>query len=145
MTPRAPRISHSSILEHSRCHDELIDVYRTAVLSQRTRTIRLLGRKNPARIIHTLLGYEVQASYKRIQCPDMPTARYIRLFSELGCHTIRLPYDPTITEQLIPRFESTIEAVAGKIEQLLPTDEKMRRYALRKAYETIRRRLADAV
>lgn len=145
MTRRSLRISHSSILESSRCATDLIDVYRTAVLSQRTRTIRLLGRKNSARIIHTLLGYEVQASYKRIQCPDMPTARYLRLFSELGCHTIRLPYDPTLTEQLIPKFESTMDALARQIEDLFPADEKTRRYALRKAYEALRRRLAEAV
>ena len=69
------------ILQTLESYSAFMDAYRQRVLSQKTRTIRLLGRKSSAKIIHTLLGYEVQASYKRIQCPDLVTARYIRLFS----------------------------------------------------------------
>lgn len=77
---RSPKISHKEILTSAANFGDFADLYRNNVLTQQTRTIRLLGRKCPAKIIHTLLGFEVQACYKRIQCPDMVTARYLRAF-----------------------------------------------------------------
>ena len=135
-------IQSRKILEESNGYAGLIDVYRERVLSQKTRTIRLLGRKNPATIIHTLLGYEVQTSYKRIQCPDLVTARYLRLFSELGCHSIKLPYDPTLTEILIPGFEATVERIKGKIRELFPLDFSAQQAVTLRVFARIRRELA---
>ena len=120
---------------------DLVAVYRQKVLPQKTRTIRLLGRKGSAKIIHTLLGYEVQASYKRIHCPDLVTARYLRLFSELGCHSIKLPYDPTVTAALIPDFEAALEKVSAGIRELFPQDRDLEHYVTRKVYAIIRGQL----
>jgi hypothetical protein len=120
---------------------ELVSTFRSRVLTQNTRTIRLLGRKSSAKIIHTLLGYEVQASYKRIQCPDLVTARYLRLFSELGCHSIKLPYDPTLTARLIPELESMMRDLNRQIRELIPQDTPLRHYVLRKIYGKIRKDL----
>lgn len=137
------RISYHGILRASVRYEDLIESYRTQVLPQRTRTIRLLGRKSSAKIIHTLLGFEVQASYKRIQCPDLVTARYLKLFSEIGCHTIKLPYDPTVTAHLIPRFEAAIEGIADHIRELFPRDFPRQRHATRQVYGIIRRQLGQ--
>jgi len=135
------RISHRDILLTSINLTGIADIYRQKVLTQPTRTIRLLGRKSSAKIIHTLLGFEVQASYKRIQCPDLVTARYLKLFSEIGCHSIKLPYDPTLTEQIIPELESMVAAIIRRIQELFPQDRLNRRYALEKAFAAIRRQL----
>jgi hypothetical protein len=140
--PRKSKIQILEILRTSTNYSALITTYRTRVLTQKTRTIRLLGRKSSAKILHTLLGYEVQASYKRIQCPDMPTARYLRLFSELGCHSIKLPYDPTLTEELIPWFEATAEGIKEEISGLFPGDIPTHQYVIRRVYEIIRHELA---
>jgi hypothetical protein len=148
MKPRTPagrtiwnRIPHREILQASQDYAGLIDAYRQKVLSQKTRTVRLLGRKCSAKIITTLLGYEVQASYKRIQCPDLVTARYIRLFSELGCHSIQLPYDPTLTAQLAPEFEAQVDHITKRIGGLFPGDAAMQGYAIRMGYGIIRQQL----
>ena len=135
------KISYQEILRNVEGYAGFLDLYGTKVLTQKTRTIRLLGRKSSAKIIHTLLGYEVQASYKRIQCPDLVTARYLRLFSELGCHSIKLPYDPTLTEQIIPEFESMLNAVNDKIRELFPRDLSLQRRVVRRVFEVIRRQL----
>jgi hypothetical protein len=119
----------------------LVKSYQEKVLPQKTRTIRLLGKKHSATILTTLLGYEVQAAYKRIQCPDLVTARYIRLFSELGCHSIQLPYDPTLTAVLIPEFESAVDRFTGKIRLLFSQDVSRQQYVIRKVFEIIRRKL----
>jgi hypothetical protein len=140
--PRQIRVKR--IIEAARVYPDLIGVYREKVLPQKTRTLRLLGRKNPAKIIHTLLGYEVQASYKRIQCPDLVTARYLRLFSELGCHSIKLPYDPTVTEVLIPGFEATVDRIKEKIQELFPRDLSAQLYATQRVYAFVRRGLASS-
>ncbi len=136
------RIRYTQLLQSSGRYSELIEAYKTQVLTQKTRTIRLLGRKSSAKIINTLLGFEVQASYKRIQCPDLVTARYLRLFSEIGCHSIKLPYDPTLTQKLIPEFEATLEEIHHAILDLYPNDLSMQLYATRKIYGTIRSHLA---
>lgn len=143
-SPGNQKIRHREILEQSADYAILINGYREKVLTQQTRTIRLLGRKSSAKILHTLLGFEVQASYKRIQCPDMVTARYLRLFSELGCHSIKLPYDPTLTEQLVPGFEEIVDRLKEKIRDLFPRDSSTQQYVIRKTYEIIRRNLAAA-
>lgn len=139
-----PRISFQEILRTSIGCTSFVDVYHQRVLTQNTRTIRLLGKKSSAKIIHTLLGYEVQACYKRIQCPDMVTARYLKLFSELGCHSIKLPYDPTLTAQLIPEFEAMINALVHRISELFPRDLPTRRYVIRRVFAIIRRQLRNA-
>jgi hypothetical protein len=142
---RDRRIPHKKILLTLQASSEgaeaFAEIYRCEVLPVQTRTIRLLGRKGPARIIHTLLGYEVQASYKRIQCPDMVTARYLKLFSQLGCHSIRLPYDPTITARLVPRFESVLERITLGVGNLFPRDTSIQQYVLRKICAILRNSL----
>jgi hypothetical protein len=139
------RIPHKQILlmlqASSENSEAFAEIYRREVLPVQTRTIRLLGRKGPARIIHTLLGYEVQISYKRIQCPDMVTARYLKLFSELGCRSIRLPYDPTITARLVPRFESVMERITLGVSNLFPGDTSLQRYVLRNICAILRKTL----
>jgi hypothetical protein len=142
--PGSARIKHQRLLRSSVCYSNLVETYRDQVLTQKTRTIRLLGKKTSAKIMHTLLGFEVQASYKRIQCPDMVTARYLKLFSELGCHSIKLPYDPTVTEKLIPEFEAMVEGLKEEIRQFFPGDPSTQRYVTRTIYSVIRRRLVES-
>jgi hypothetical protein len=142
---RNRRIPHQQILRALQGTAEdshnLVQVYRLQVLPIKTRTIHLLGRKGPARIINTLLGFEVQASYKRIHCPDMVTARYLKLFTELGCHTIKLPYDPTVTARLIPEFEAAVERIVEGVRILFPESRTLQAYVLRQLYGIIRSRL----
>jgi hypothetical protein len=139
-----PKIQHIQILRESEIFSGLIESYRTRVLTQKTRTIPLLGRKSSAKILFTLLGYEVKASYKRIQVPDLVTARYLRLFSEIGCHSIRLPYDPTLTEKLIPEFEATISGIKAIAGERFPQDPQTQQYVIRMIFSIIRRELAAA-
>jgi len=138
---RDGKIPHRKILQASKGHGDLVDAYRQKVLSQNTRTIRLLGKKCSAKILNTLLGYEVQAAYKRIQCPDLVTARYLRLFSELGCHSIQLPFDPTLTAQLVPEFEALVDALTKQIREFFPEDFAIQRYVIRQVYGIIRQQL----
>lgn len=119
----------------------LVDAYRRFVLPIKTRNIQLLGHKAPAQIIETLLGYEVKASYKRIQCPDMVTARYLKLFTELGCRSIRLPYDPTITANLIPQFEQALAKILSGVRDIYPKDRQLQLYVIRNMYGHLRRQL----
>ena len=122
----------------------LVDTYRQKVLTQKTRTIRLLGRKSSAKIIHTLLGYEVKASNKRIHCPDLVTARYLKIFAELGCHSIKLPYDPTITALLIADLEGAMQEIIKAIRRLFSRDFKRQQYVSRGIYRIVRRQIRAA-
>ena len=145
ITVRDQRIPHAEILraiqDCAGFQANLSDLYRERILPQPTRTLRLLGKKGPATILHSLLGYEVQAGYKRIQCPDLVTARYLRLFSELGCHSIKLPYDPTVTAQVIPEFEKAVESIHKGVRDIFPSDPALQRYVIRRIYGIIRRQL----
>jgi len=123
----------------------IIEIYRREVLSNKTRTVRLLGTKCSANIMQTLLGYEVQAQHKRIQCPDLVTARYLKLFSEIGCHTIRLPYDPTLTARLVPTLESAYQNIKDIVVKIFPQGPKLRQYVIQKIYTIVRDELRNAV
>lgn len=140
------RVFPSHILADAECGSSspIVELYRRRVLPIRTRKIPLLGRKCPARIVETLLGYEVKASYKRIHCPDMITARYLKIFTELGCRSIRLPYDPTVTAAVVPELEDSIDRIAGEIDRLYPDNRRIRLYAARKVYRCLREQLREA-
>ena len=138
------RIAHQDILmklqqASGNGSRSLVEIYKTEVLPAKTRTIRLLGRKISARIIHTLLGFEVKASSKRLHCPDMVTARYLKLFTELGCRSIKLPYDPTLTARLVPELEAAIERVGAGVRQLFPEKRELQLYVIRQLYGYLRR------
>jgi hypothetical protein len=117
------------------------EIYLTEVLPAPTRTIQLLGRKTSANIINGLLGYEVQASYKRIHCPDKPTARYLKLFTELGCRRILLPYDPTLTEKLLAELEPAFDLLQKSVKSLFPENPGIQSYVMRKISGRIRKEL----
>lgn len=142
---RDSRIHHVQILEALQGtkpgSPSIVSLYQEQVLPGKTRTIQLLGRKGPAFIMNTLLGYEVQAGYKRIQCPDLVTARYLKLFSELGCRSVKLPYDPTVTAALIPQMEAAVEATRSGIREIFPRNHTLQLYVLRKVFCHLRARL----
>src|SRR5687767_3382286 len=50
---------------------------------------------NDAQILHTLLGIELKVGQRRFACPDLATARYMRVFARLGCREFAVPYDIT--------------------------------------------------
>lgn len=122
----------------------LVDTYQRLVLPIKTRNLHLVGRKTPAQIIETLLGYEVKASYKRIHCPDMVTARYVKLFTELGCRSIRLPYDPSSTANLIPQFEQSVARILSGVRDIYARDRKLQVYVVQNVFRLLRRQLRAA-
>lgn len=143
------KVMHRKILQVSQSgaglHGGLVELYRREVLTQQTRTVRLLGVKCTATIIQSLLGYEVQTMHKRIHCPDLVTARYLKLFSGLGCHSIRLPYDPTLTAKLIPLMESALHSILDTVAGIFPKDRKRRQYVVRKIFAIVRNELRNSV
>ena len=118
----------------------LASCYETEVLKQRHRTVALRGRKCDARIMLTLLGFEVKAGRKRISCPDMTTARYLRLFAEIGMKQIRMPYDPTSTARVIPRLESALTRIQESVSEQVD-DPAKRKELTRRVYRELRRTL----
>jgi hypothetical protein len=84
------------------------------------------GRENRAEIQHTLLGIELKVGKLRLSCPDLSTARFLRVFARIGCGTIAIPYDITEIPVLADKLESAWhkallyfeEAAAGKAPQI---------------------------
>jgi len=138
------RLNHAEILRTLQSKSDgrpFVQIYREEVLPIKTRTIHLLGRKGFARINHTLLGFEVKSSFKRIHCPDMVTARYLKLFTEIGCRSIKLPYDPTVTARLVPELESAVTQLISGANAMFDGNRPLQLYILRKLYRLIRSQL----
>lgn len=72
-------------------------IYRDRIRTQRTRsmTLDIPARENRADIQYTLLGIELKVGRKRFSCPDLSTARYIRVFARLGVKEFAIIYDIT--------------------------------------------------
>jgi hypothetical protein len=121
----------------------LADCYASHTLGHRHRVVTLRGRKCQARIMYTLLGYEVKAGRRRITCPDLITARYLRLFAEIGMPCIGVPYDPTRTETILPEMEALFEA-ARQQTTAEQNDSRSAGKALRTMYGEIRAVLLKA-
>jgi hypothetical protein len=75
----------------------LPSIYRDKIRTQRTRLIRLEipERQNAAVIQYTLLGIELKVGKHRFSCPDLATARYMRVFARFGSREFAVPYDIT--------------------------------------------------
>lgn len=82
-------------------------IYREKVRSQRTRSYQfdIPAGENKAFIQHTLLGVELKVGKKRFSCPDLATARYMRVFARLGCKSFAVPYDITKISDLADELE----------------------------------------
>jgi hypothetical protein len=123
--------------------DGLISCYSKQILPAKTRRILLLGRKCEPKLMYTFLGFEVKLGNKRLTCPDMTTARYLRVFGRIGAESVEMPYDPTLTARVLPLLEKHMES----IDELLASSETRRVQRQRRAqrvYRRIRQRLKDA-
>lgn len=83
-------------------------IYEKKVRSQRTRAVAMAipARENRVEIFYTLLGIELKAGKQRIACPDLATARYLRVFARLGCQKIAVPYNITKISPLADELET---------------------------------------
>lgn len=125
---------------------EILQIYIREVLPNRTRPLKLYGRKHRARILKTMLGHEVKMGRKRVQCPDVVTARYLKVFGELGMKSIELPYDPTRTARLVDVLEVALQRIAVETQRRFPRPEErlIRNKLVRFVYHNIRRSLYEA-
>lgn len=83
-------------------------IYAEKVRVKRTRSYHLdiPVRENRADIQYTLLGIELKVGRKRFACPDLATARYLRVFARLGCRDFALPYDISQISGLADELET---------------------------------------
>ena len=134
-------VKHQSAIQEE--IEKLGRTYGEEVLSGPTRVVSLPGRKCEPRILNTFLGFELQVAQKRITCPDMSTARYLRIFAEVGMPSVRAPYDPSLTTGVLPQLEQYLK----KIKDLLleeNLDRKQHQSKLRNIYRKIRENLKMA-
>ena len=119
----------------------MVRLYREQVVPGLTRTVHLLGTKCEASITETLLGYELHARYKRIHCPDRVTAEYLRIFTSIGCRTIKVPYDPTVTAALVPLLQRFVDELLKEAERRCAGNRPLRLHTMRRLCAHLRRQL----
>jgi len=83
-------------------------IYREKVRVQRTRSVKLdvPARYNSAEIQYTLLGVELKVGKRRIACPDLAAARYMRVFARAGVPDVAMPYDITKVSVIADELET---------------------------------------
>lgn len=84
-------------------------IYRNKVRSGRTRAYKLdiPARLHKPSIQYTLLGIELKIGRRRFACPDLATARYLRVFARLGCREFALPYDISVISGIADELETS--------------------------------------
>ena len=84
-------------------------IYREKIRTQRTRAFHLdiPARENKPEILHTLLGVELKVGNQRFACPDLATARYLRVFARIGCRDFAVPYDITKISTIADELETS--------------------------------------
>lgn len=101
-------------------------IYGEKVRTQRTRSVEMNvpQRENPAEILHTLLGIELKVKKTRFACPDLATARYLRVFARIGCSHIAIPYDitkiSTLADQLEESWQKMLLILHEAVKKKLP-------------------------
>lgn len=89
-------------------NDWLPYMYEKRVRSDRTRayTLEVSPRENRAEIQYTLLGIELKVGRRRFSCPDLATARYLRVFGRIGVRKFAIPYDISQISTIADDFET---------------------------------------
>lgn len=89
--------------------DSIATIYSQKIRTIRTRScsLDLPERENEVQILHTLLGIELKVGRRRFSCPDLQTARYMRVFARLGCREFAIPYDITKISTLADELETS--------------------------------------
>lgn len=100
-------MSRSRAVPEPFINDWLPAIYREKIRTQRTRcyAFDVPARENAATIHYTLLGIELKVGKRRFACPDLATARYMRVFARLGCPEFAIPYDITKTSVIADELE----------------------------------------
>lgn len=108
----------------SMAEDWLPSIYEKKIRSQRTRSYRLNipKKENRADIQYTLLGIELKVGRKRFSCPDLSTARYLRIFARLGCNEFAVPYDITKISPAADEIETSWQRSLVLLEKLAGND-----------------------
>jgi hypothetical protein len=109
---------YATIRERSR-DGWIPDIYSRQVKTQRTRSYSLdvAPKENTAEIFHTLLGIELKVGKRRFACPDLATARYLRVFARIGCQEVAVPYDITQVSPLADALETAWQRSLLEIER----------------------------
>jgi hypothetical protein len=84
-------------------------IYAGKVRSGRTRSYKvdIAKREHDPAIQYTLLGIELKVGRKRFACPDLATARYLRVFVRLGCPEFAIPYDISLISGIADELETS--------------------------------------
>lgn len=108
--------------------DWLPTIYEKKIRSQRTRSYKLNipKKENRADIQYTLLGIELKVGRKRFACPDLATARYLRVFARLGCNEIAVPYDITKISPAADEAETSWQRSLVLLQKLAGEDGAVR-------------------
>lgn len=118
-----------------RLSDEWLPIiYRDRIRAQRTRAFHLDIRatRQSAEILYTLLGIELKVGRRRFGCPDLATARYLRVFARIGCCDFAVPYDITKIAPAADELEISWQKALLIVEDLTksePRAVKQRRLA----------------
>lgn len=125
----APKIDDLTMTVAKKISDRLGEkwipnIYAGKIRPLRTRSYEfdIPQKENRVSIQHTLLGIELQVGRRRLACPDLSTARYLRVFARIGCEEIAIPYDisliPGLADELESSWQKTMlvlrEAAKGK-------------------------------
>lgn len=97
----------ASIVREKLGEEWLPGIYRDKVRTQRTRSyhLNISAKPHRAEVQYTLLGIELKVGSMRFSCPDLATARYLRVFARVGCADIAVPYDITKISSLADELE----------------------------------------
>ncbi|QQS34030.1 MAG: hypothetical protein IPM50_05490 [Acidobacteriota bacterium] len=122
----------------------LPDLYKTLVRKQRTRAVGILipAKQNSPEIIYTLLGIELRVGRSRFACPDLATARYMRIFARIGCGDFAIPYDITRVSAVADKMETAWHHSMLRMEMLiaempLSTAKRVRTSAVKRMRDEI--------
>jgi hypothetical protein len=119
-------------------------IYRDKVRALRTRafTLGVTARKNDPEILFTLLGIELKVGRLRLSCPDLSTARYLRVFARIGVEDIAIPYDISKIAALADELESSWRHTLLLLEKL-NLDENARGRTRSALIRAMRQELAE--
>ena len=127
-------------------HAWIPDIYQKKIRTQRTRSVQIVvpAKRNLAEIQYTLLGIELKIGRRRFSCPDLATARYMRIFARIGVADFAIPYDitriSTVADDLETAWQKLLLVVRSSLEDL---SEQGKTRTLNRVIRSIREEITE--
>lgn len=126
--------------------DNLPTFYKDRIATVPCYSLDLPKLEEPIEIENSLFGWRLKIGKKAIDCTSEAQARYLRVFSEMGCDQALVPKDDDYLSSIVNQWESLFEKAQAALQEHTSSilQSKTRDLLIHTVWTTLREQMSHA-